>query len=194
MKLIGVTITTDASHHPKSKTAAYAFMITADGFRKKSSGVFKIHMDNSNEAEMACIGNAMTALTKYEHVGIFDWVCINTDSKSCIRILKDKRKGKNPIFNATMDIKEELEKYVGRVTLKHVRAHTDKKNARSLANEWCDERAKELMRRELRKSKGGRTKKPKTKRRGRGATTMIAKRKDDQRDRDLNSEYKIKNG
>lgn len=148
-----LTINTDASFHPIKKTSGYAFYVRSDEFTLKHSGIFKNQTpNNSTEAELMCIGNAIYAMLNNIELGKVDFIIINTDCKPAIHQIMKSR----PVLGAKIKAMiESLRWKLGgaKLRIKHVKAHTNKDDARSWVNNWCDENAKHQMRKQKTNSK-----------------------------------------
>lgn len=139
------TINTDASFHPLYKVGAYAFWIVCNEFKIQKAGFFRDFSENSTDAEMKCIVNAIhTALEKKTKI---TKIIINTDSLHSINYFSN-RKPKNPIMKKVrrqfLKIKNEKARGI-EIEFRHVKAHTGKNDARSYVNEWCDTHAKRFL-------------------------------------------------
>lgn len=140
-----ITINTDASFNPEHHTAGYAFTIVCDTFRIKKSGMFKTHPETSQQAEIMCIGNALSTLAAQPEVPTCDCLVINTDCKGAMSEINYQT---TPLGRRVYDIYRNLSKKIEdkRFTFKHVKAHTNIKDPRSIVNRWCDTEAKNWMR------------------------------------------------
>jgi ribonuclease HI len=140
-----ITINTDASFNPQHKLGGYAFYIVCDLFKIQKAGMFKKPVDNSKDAEIMCIGNAISTLLAQPELPETTWLIINSD---CLYGMSDIRKSTS-----------ELAKKVNRMwaalinrtksrhnKMRHVKAHNGTPDARSWVNDWCDKEAKKWMR------------------------------------------------
>jgi ribonuclease HI len=142
-----ITINTDASW--RDKFAGYAFWIVCDAGKIQKAGKIKILVDNSGEAEMMCIANALHTL-KHSRFSEITKVIINTDSQHCIDRLspggKFTGKTTEECLFTMMEICLKLGKSIRDIhsvfEFRHVKAHSGKKDNRSFVNEWCDREAK----------------------------------------------------
>jgi len=135
----GVTINTDASF--KKGIGAYAYWIKCDHFTLKGSGYFKDKVKDPSVAEAQCIANAIVALTNYVKDLQFDYMVINTDSMWCVNGIKAP---KNEIFTLIAGLLNKFKDKTNcnKLSVRHVKAHTGKKNKRSWVNNWCDQECK----------------------------------------------------
>ena len=143
----GITINTDASFHPHHRTAGYAFWIICDHFKIQKGGMFKKKMpNNSFEAEIMCMGNAIATLLAQKHIPAVHWVAINSD---CMNGMECISGGTRPLGVEVLNLWNRLQKKTGAqvMAFRHVRAHTGKRDSRSFVNEWCDKEAKKWQQR-----------------------------------------------
>lgn len=143
-----ITITTDASHSHQHKVGGYAFRIVSNERRINHSGVFKNPLDNSMQAELMCIANALHAAVKSNIKA--DLLVINTDCTGGIKQIKDN---KTELANTINNLLAKLKETAGyqKHFIKHVKAHTNSKKSRNQANNWCDKESKKKMRGEVKR-------------------------------------------
>ncbi len=160
MRLNCITINTDASFCSKTKSSAWAFSIVSDVFRIRKSGVFKVEPGSSINAEALCIGNALTnLLTACKSNYSAKYIVINTDCKTVESSIARAKSNEHLM---------QVQSIIGKVNLRlkpeffefrHVKAHTNNTDSRSLVNNWCDITCKALMKQERhRKIKSGEAK------------------------------------
>lgn len=143
-----ITINTDASLCPNTNIGGYAFWIKSDKFTIKEFGSFNQVCENSTDAELKCIINAIVRLTSNCKNINYDYILvINTDSLGAINWIKNK---KNNLGATSSFYIEELKKKTRckGVVLKHVKGHSSKNDSRSWVNRWCDEMAGNEMRKQ----------------------------------------------
>lgn len=143
-----ITINTDASLCPDTKIGGYAFWIKSDKFTIKESGSFNQVCENSTDAEIKCIINAIVRLTSNCRNINYDYILvINTDSLGAISWIKNKNKSLGITAEFYLD---ELKKKTRckDVSLRHVKGHSNKKDSRSWVNRWCDEMAGQEMKKQ----------------------------------------------
>jgi len=148
-----VTINTDACFHTKLKYAGYAFWAVSNEFKITKSGVFKHKAHSPDDAEAKCIINALNVVL-LAHTGITK-IIINTDSLNATGILKrDLKHITRYVFikkKYVEILQNQYQKVLSKTTNKveiefrHVKAHSNKDDARSFVNEWCDTNAKKMM-------------------------------------------------
>lgn len=140
-----ITINTDASFNHSKKVGGYAFYIVCDLFKIQKSGKFKTNPVSAEEAEIMCIGNAIATLLAQKELPSCKWLIINNDCKYGMQKIKSS-KGKLAI--SVHKLWQQLIHRLGscKNKFRYVAAHTDKDDARSKVNEWCDREAKKWMR------------------------------------------------
>lgn len=158
------TINTDASHDPHTKTGGWACWIKSNHYKLQASGAFPKPVANSSVAELKAIGEALLQLdmliSSQEYLrheaanGIL--LYINTDSKFAIQAINGNIK-RSKHLEIIRYIRSLTDGYV--VDMRHVKAHTTNKDARSYVNSWCDKAAKEQVRKKMERINGRRTKK-----------------------------------
>lgn len=140
-----ITINTDASHHHQTKCGGYAFYIVSDLFKIKKSGKFKVNPENSTDAEMYCIINALHTLS-IQDLPTVTHLVLNTDCIPCINMIM------NPMTQLALKGKGYWDKIIElteakNYSIRHVKAHVKgHRTKREGANEWCDQEAKKHMR------------------------------------------------
>lgn len=145
-------INTDASFCPHTKVGGYAYWIKTDNLLIKGSGFFKSKVQSPFDAELKCIINALTIVSKQKDVKV-DKVIVNTDA---LHVIRAYRTGKSKLIKLLRSITFNLKKSIGtnHVIFKHVKAHNGTDTPRKWVNDWCDSNAKSQMRkaRELHKT------------------------------------------
>jgi hypothetical protein len=129
--MIRATVITDASWCPEDKVAGWAAWIAGDDFPPQGfSGPTLRYCKSSNDAELvaAAIGCGLA----YRMFGATR-ILIQSDSLAV---------GKHLLPNLPPDIFQNCT-----FTFRHVKGHTTIQDSRSWANRWCDEQAKQHMRR-----------------------------------------------
>lgn len=139
-----LTINTDASHCGQTLAGGYAFWAVCDKFVYKKGDILKDTSKNSTEAETKAIANALSLILKRDDLPKLNFIIINTDSKNSITNINGR---KNPIAKTAAEYLDRLVVATSaqNIELRHVKAHTGAKNARSKVNEWCDREAKKFM-------------------------------------------------
>lgn len=138
-----VTIVSDASFCTDTGAAGYGIWIACDRGKLKLGGRFKSRMKSSNEAEVCAIINGLHFAIRKRHLFAGDSVVINTDCRAAIELLNRSRDFASKREQLALQTYTLLVKnYRLKVYLKHVKAHTGRKDNRSLSNKYCDETAK----------------------------------------------------
>lgn len=130
------TVITDASFCAKTKKAGWAAWITLDdGQRVKRYAALKGHVERSDLAEMKAAANGIWLAMKY---GATD-VLLQSDCMAVIDGINQNKDGwKRQRAKAGI--------CSVRIKAKHVKGHTETADARSYINRWCDQNAKNEMR------------------------------------------------
>lgn len=144
-----ITINTDASFNLRKKTGGYAFYIVCDLFKIQKGGMFKVNPDNPQDAEMKCMVNALHTLVVQKELPPVKLIVINSDCLHSFTLIGRNKSGVGKIIADTL---RELRKKMAfdgilpEFEFRHVKAHSDIKDARSWVNDWCDKEAKKWMR------------------------------------------------
>ena len=143
-----VTINTDAAFHTKEKRAGYAFWAVCNDWRLMKYGSIKDKVNDSNEAEMKSIINAVFVVLNQGGKKVSK-IIVNTDSMNAIHVftkdcvLIDRYK-----LSHLRVFARRLNKIVNNINpalqieYRHVKAHTSTDTARQWVNDWCDQHAK----------------------------------------------------
>lgn len=147
-----VTVNTDASYCPHQKVGGFACYIKCNSGLIRKSG--KINCpEGPSDCELKAIANAFYILENSAfNDGSIDFIIINTDCKSIFRHVSEKSKyhaGKF-IAKAIARIRENSTEGCNKnmYHIRHVKAHSGIKDARSWVNEWCDANAKIEMKKQ----------------------------------------------
>lgn len=158
------TIMCDASWCPETGAAGYGFWIASDRGKQPGGGQFRDIMSTAAEAEMGAVVNSLVHARNLNLLMPGDWVLVQTDCVEAIAVLSGRRE---PLTRLAENIRDALQLFLNKhkilVTFKHVKGHSRNKQARFLANNHCDTRAKGHMRdkrKELRSSPGSRLHSP----------------------------------
>lgn len=150
-----VTVNTDASYLSIQKIGGFAVWIVCDKGRYKFSGPTK-DAESSIDCEIKAIGNALHVLSKVSFVREISRIHINTDCKEAIKHIRGK--SNYSVSSRVHDLAHLVRKnsassnksLTNFLTFKHVKAHSDKEDARSWVNDWCDKEAKKESIKQLR--------------------------------------------
>lgn len=146
-----VTINTDAGFYPIEKIGSFAYWIKGDNLFLSGSGVFKNLCKNPTEAETKALINAVSVLIQSGYTDITK-VIFNRDNIYA-KSSKNGNELEKMLYEKLRVLRQKC-KYTGSEPFyeyRHVRAHTNKKNARSWVNDWCDKECKRQLREYKRK-------------------------------------------
>jgi len=149
---MNVTLNCDASFSNRYSMGTYAFWIVSNLGRITGSGPLRNRCNDSTEAEIKCILNALTMITmNFDLMVHVKAIYVNTDSLNAIHLLSGDEKAikkfhlkkYNHIASKYNTIKKKLK---GKdIYFSHVKAHSDIDTKRSWVNDWLDKAAKEEM-------------------------------------------------
>lgn len=143
-----VTVIADASWDPNLKVAGYGFWIKSARDGTPGQGGFKGTVESASTAEAMAIVNALVIGLKKDKIQSEDDVLLQTDCVAAIDLFENRRRNLN---HQEAEVKKTFEKYVKdyklRVTFRHVKGHSLRREARYTTNRLCDMRAKAEMRR-----------------------------------------------
>lgn len=147
-----ITINTDASFHPDHGVGGYAFYIVCDLFKIQKGGYFKKDPATAEEAEIMCIGNAISTLMAQPELPECNYLIINNDCTwGHNRILKRQTGLAKRVYRLNGELIKKLGK--PKFEFRYVKAHNGTPDARSYVNDWCDREAKRFMRRAVLRKK-----------------------------------------
>lgn len=143
-----ITINTDASVNPQTKEGSYALWMVSNYGRVTKSGRFKTKVDNSTEAEVMAIVNALHLLKSQNYISVTR-VIINTDCLHFHKYVYGKRERSLKMNKAFSRITQAISSAYGIksgwLEVRHVKAHTTISNRRTYVNDWCDKEAKKAL-------------------------------------------------
>lgn len=152
-----VTIIADASHCPDTLAAGYGYWIASERGKFGGGGPMKGLVADSTTAEMQAVCNALYAAVRCQLVQPGDEVLIQTDCEAAIQAFQGsrdvRRKHEREVLRYFHSLRERSSI---RVSFRHVKGHTKRKEARYVTNNLCDQRAKEGMRQARATVKGDR--------------------------------------
>lgn len=137
------TVITDASFCHETKSAGWAAWVRIDGYPEpiKRYGEFKVTVESSSKAEILAALNGMYIAKQLGATRIY----LQTDYIVAIHLIEGKVNKRGLVkFWSDGLTKAGLERM--HIFGKHVRGHTRTNDARSYVNRWCDQKAKETMR------------------------------------------------
>lgn len=145
-----VTILTDASWCPDTGAAGYGYWIASNRGSRPGGNSMR-PAENPCHAEMMAVANGLAVALKAELVCDGDDVLVQSDSTDAIAGLKGERLRYETFTPAMAEVREYVVKLIAdhnlNVTYRHVKGHSNRREARFRANNHCDERAKSHMRR-----------------------------------------------
>lgn len=153
-----VTINTDASFSKTHGVGAGAIWIVSNDFKIKYSSVLRSKTLNPTIAEAHTILNALHLVFR-QNISANTRVIINTDSMNAIYIFTTN---KDMISKYRIKGWKELQRHLDKakslkpgvtdkihIEFRHVKAHVSTDTARTFVNEWCDQEAKRVLRKEI---------------------------------------------
>lgn len=137
------TLVVDASWCPSSGAGGYGYWIASDRGKHGGGHPFREKVESSNLAEMQAVVDAIYLARKFELVLPGDEVLVQTDSKAAIQGLN----GFRTVRGNELKTQKEYRKICISIAveLRHVKGHTRRTEARFVANNHCDRRAKLAM-------------------------------------------------
>lgn len=145
---MNVTVMSDASYCHTHKLAGYGYWIACERGKEGGGGVINDSVDGVNCAEMMAVCNTMWHGMKEGLIHRGDTLLVQTDSMHTINALSRQ----HPVRMTKQEIQvityfdEIVTKYDLTVNFRHVKGHSDSKEKRHLANNMCDQRAKQHLR------------------------------------------------
>lgn len=143
-----VTIIADASYCPQHKVAGYGYWIVSDRGSSGGGGPLAkgLPVHNSTVSEMMAIANALYVALKEGYATINDHILIQTDCIAAIDAFTFKRTNLNEHESIVVKtLNQYMLQYSLNFRFKHVKGHTNNKQARFVTNNICDERARSEM-------------------------------------------------
>lgn len=142
-----VTLMVDGSFCPDTGAGGFGYWIASYRGKLGGGGPIKGVTTNATEVEMKAVCNSLVISLIEGLIEPGDSVLVQTDSKSAINAFEHTR---IPGGEAEKDTVTFLDKYVEEKLLtlvfRYVKGHSDDPRARFKANNHCDERAKQAMR------------------------------------------------
>jgi len=141
--MIWATVITDASYSDQDNKAGWAAWINIDGlsYPIKKYGSFSSDVNTSTDAEIKAALNGMWIARKYGA----DAILLQTDCMAVVHLIAGFTKKPNLVSDWNRKI--EAAGLLGvPIRAKHVKGHTQTKDARSYVNRWCDTHANKARR------------------------------------------------
>lgn len=149
------TINTDASHRPGMNLGGYAFWISTDKQRYKSSGLLKGKIIDSTEAELKAVANAFHHLIVNIKPEGLEKVYVNTDCMAVKNLIDSKKKCSNSgKYKEVLALIQKLIKGLD-VEIRHVKGHKHTNTPRNYVNDWCDNAARQAINNSIKQTKDG---------------------------------------
>lgn len=137
----------DGSFCPETGAGGFGYWIASYRGKRPGGGPIKGASTNPTEVEMKAVCNALVEAVNSGLVQPGDKVLVQTDSKNAIRAFEGNR---IPGEEAERETVRFLNQYKKKADLtlvfRHVKGHSDAPGARYAANNHCDTRAKQAMR------------------------------------------------
>lgn len=149
-RITNVTLTVDASYCPDTGAAGWAMYVSSDLVRTSYKGQLT-GAKNATAAEIQATVNALFLVNRMFRGHEVKRLFVNIDCMEVIRLISGGKNSSRNCYEASTELHKQqriLSGNLGHVKVigRHVKAHTSKKDRRSIANELCDVNAKEQMR------------------------------------------------
>lgn len=141
-----VTIMTDASHCHTHNVAGIGYWIVSERGKHGGGAILQGTVKNSYEAEYKAVANALCIALRSGIAHKGDSILIQLDNMGVINCLKKRTSPKTELAPIDAYIWRMAKENNLLLKIKHVKAHTNTKDKRSISNMLCDKRAKEAMR------------------------------------------------
>lgn len=150
-----VTLMTDASVCGSTGAGGYGFWVVSN-VRKgiPGGGHFKGKTKDSYQGEFKAVINAMVKAINLGGIEPGDDVLIQLDNQAVIRCIEGETHPRDDIKPMLDKFKCIVKEHFLSIRTRHVKAHTNRKDSRYIANKMCDIRAKENMRKHRKKLEG----------------------------------------
>ena len=137
------TLIVDASWCPSTGAGGFGYWIASDRGKRGGENPFRERVDSSNLAEMQAVVAVIYLARRLELVLPGDEVLVQTDSTAAIQGLN----GFRTVMGKELRTQKEYRKVCVSIAveLRHVKGHTRRTEARFVANNHCDRRAKIAM-------------------------------------------------
>lgn len=143
---MNVTIIADASYCPQTRAAGYGYWVASERGKAPGGGSMRGPVDGSGAAEMMAVCNAIYDALKLGLVEPGDHLLVQTDCQSAILAFDGQRQVMTrDELAAKRSFADLCTRNRLRVRLRHVKGHTNRREARYVTNNRCDQRAREGM-------------------------------------------------
>lgn len=141
-----VTVIADASYCPEHKVGGYGFWIASERGKHGGGGALRCPINNIVAEEMAVV-NALYIALQVGLVHAQDEVLMQTDCMGAIDAFRGTRNKlqaqEHEVVSTFNNLKERFSLVL---EFRHVKGHSNRREARYTTNRLCDRRAKEAMR------------------------------------------------
>lgn len=142
-----ITIIADASYCHETQAGGYAFWIACGRGSRGGDGQFKEPVPSSGCAELMALVNALHFGTKEGLIREGDTVLMQSDCTGALHAMEGRRDIRCNIEQSVFQYYKNLKNQFKLVVIvKHVKGHTNNRDARSTANYVCDKLARANMR------------------------------------------------
>ena len=157
---VRATIIADASYCHTTKAGGYGTWISMDGGKRvQRSGVIQGSPENSTEAELKAV---MIGIWYAYKLGATQ-LLVQTDCMTVIDVLRNKPHAAQAWLRKIFYAAKAEHFPHCQISARHVKGHTNVKDARSHVNRWCDHHAGIAMRQERKRRHGTSKARPKRK-------------------------------
>lgn len=145
-KTVLVTLMTDASVCGETRVGGYGFWVVSERGGLPGQGAFKHPTKDSLEGEMKGVVNSLAAALKTHVVEPGDKILIQLDNQGVIKCIEEGSSSRKDIQPLLDKFKCIVDSHQLTIECRHVKGHSNRKDSRYRANNLCDMRAKEEMR------------------------------------------------
>lgn len=140
-----VTLMTDASLCLKTGMAGFGFWCVSDRGKLAGGNTLKGIIKDSHEAEMKGVANSLHITIKEKLILDGDVVLIQLDNLGVIGCIQGKHKVRADLDLVIKHIRHLSKKHKLKILCRHVKGHSNEKENRFAANNYCDIKAKTNM-------------------------------------------------
>lgn len=143
---MNVTLMTDASICGETGVGGYGFWVVSQRGGLPGQGKFKTLTKDSLQGELKAVINSLSKAIKMDAIQYGDSILIQLDNQGVIACIEGKSTPRSDIVPLLDKLKCIVKDNGLSISCRHVKAHTNRKDNRYIANKMCDLRAKEEMR------------------------------------------------
>jgi ribonuclease HI len=138
-----ITLFTDASHCPESRTATYAVWAKANGRTVRHCGVLEGRIHSAGHAEVRALANGIFVAVRLLQPEAGSRIIAQSDCQETLNALAGsiKRHGEVRRYVANL-----LSSAGVAIEYRHVKGHRGTATPRNAVNTWCDRAARRLLR------------------------------------------------